>query len=105
MKKLLLTIDRWAPALISILTLFLVCVFGWWYSARQARVEGHVVALQNQLNLQMQSENQIRSEFAAVSKWMIAVHERGSAAGWKLPDIPISPVDKPKDKPKPQTKK
>lgn len=95
MRRILLSIDRWGPALISVVTFLFLSAFGWTYSAKVAKVEGQVTALQNQINNQAKMEDAIRSErdairaeMAGVTKWMIAVHERGSALGWDLPELP-----------------
>lgn len=107
MRPFLYSIDRWGPALVSVLTLFFLSAFGWSYSVKVARLEGRLEALQNQVNQQEETKTVLRNEITSLSKWMIAVHERGSAAGWKLPEIPVSQVTVRQNKPnsKPQTKK
>lgn len=47
MKRFLATVDRWGPALISVLALFVVCGIGWIYAERIAKLEGQVITLQD----------------------------------------------------------
>lgn len=88
MRRILFTIDRWGPAVVSVFTFIFLSAFGWTYSAKVAKLEGQVIALQNQVNTQVKAEDAIRLEMAGVTKWMIAVYERGSANGWDLPEMP-----------------
>ncbi len=84
MRRIFYSVDRWGPAVVAIIALFWCATIGWWNSAKIAKLEGQVIALQHQID----EQNLIRSEMAGVSKWMIAVYERGSANGWKLPELP-----------------
>lgn len=83
-RRLLDTVDKWAPLTVSVLALFLVVIMGWWYSERIARLEGKVSVLEHQ---------QLQVEVSAIKNWMIAVYERGEAKGWDLPDLPITKID------------
>lgn len=89
MKKIIQSVDRWGPAVVSVITLFLFAATSWWYSERIARLEGHIQSLQSQVNIHMQSEQSLRIELSGIKNWMIAVYERGSANNWNLPIIPI----------------
>lgn len=88
--RALSTIDRWGPGAIALLTLLIVIGIGWIYGERIARLEGEIRGLENQVEAHAQAESQARAELSAIRNWAVAVYERGSSAGWKLPDIPTS---------------
>jgi len=102
-RRLLYSIDRWGPAALSILTLFLAASLLWVYSVRIARLEGQVEALQHQADTYGARADAFKAEAAALRAWALAVYERGSAASWKLPEVPASqpvPIVVEKDKEK-----
>lgn len=84
MRRAIETVDRWGPAALSVVTLFLLAGSLWLYTEKVARLEGQVIALQNQIN----TREDIQKQIADTHKWMIAVYERGFAAGVKMPEVP-----------------
>lgn len=46
-KRLLSTVDKWGPLLVSVIALSILMVVGWWYSERIAKLEGQVLVLQD----------------------------------------------------------
>lgn len=87
------TIDRWGPGVVALLTLLSVVAVGWIYGERIARLEGEIRGLEKVIEVQAQSEAQTLTELSAIRNWAVAVYERGSSAGWKLPEIPASKPD------------
>lgn len=86
MRRLLYTVDRWGPAAISVLSLFLLAIVGWYYSERIANLEGKVTILQEQ----SQDRLELIREMNSYRAWMVAVYERVDRVGVKLPSPPES---------------
>lgn len=86
--KLWDTVDRWGPAVVSIITLLAVIAIGWMYSERTAHVEGQLESLHRQMDSYIRLDAARMDETAALRSWAIAVYERGSAHGWDMPKLP-----------------
>lgn len=84
------TIDRWGPGVVALLTLLSVAAVGWIYGERIARLEGEIRGLEKMIEAHAQAESQARTELNAIHNWAVAVYERGSSAGWRLPNVPES---------------
>lgn len=82
------TIDRWGPGAVALLSVLIVIGMGWIYGERIARLEGQIKGLENQIETHAQAESQARTDMNSIHNWAVAVYERGSAAGWELPDVP-----------------
>lgn len=68
MKKLLYTIDKWGPAVASVISLSIIIVFGWWYSVRIARLEGQIISTE-------QNETNLRIEIQTLQAYVINLKE------------------------------
>lgn len=88
MRRFLTTIDRWGPALVSVVALFVVCGIAWTYTERIARLEGMVTSQQNQLNACLQSSLAHQTELSGLNKWIVAVYAKLDASGWDIPPLP-----------------
>lgn len=73
MRRLLVTIDRWGPAAVSVIALFIVSVMLWWYSERIARLEGMVQSQRDQLNACQNVNRDQTAELSGVNKWLVSV--------------------------------
>lgn len=82
MRRFLYSIDRWGPGAVSVLTLFFLAVFGWWYSSKVARIEGEVSA-RNQVEISM------RMEIQTLQAYVVSLKETMIRSGIK--DVPPMP--------------
>lgn len=88
MRRFLSTIDRWGPALISVLALFVVCGIGWTYAGRIASVEGQTYSLQQELNRRVQLEIALRAEVQTWQAYVVVLQKRIIEQGLSVPDSP-----------------
>lgn len=73
MRRFISTIDRWGPALVSVLALFVVCGISWAYAERIARVEGKLDAQQQELNRRVQLEIALRTEIQTWQAYVVVL--------------------------------
>lgn len=95
MRKVIQAVDKWGPAAVALLALFIVAGMGWWYSERIAKLEGQVLIMQGLIRSHIDEEKVLRSDLRRIENWTVAVYERGSANNWDLPDIPTRKERKP----------
>lgn len=58
MKRLLVSVDRWGPALIAVITLFVLIAYGFGYEGRLNYLLGRIETLENELNRMERREHQ-----------------------------------------------
>lgn len=81
MRRLLSTVDRWGPAVLSVLSLFALCGMGWIYSTQIARLEGMVEA-------RLQMEASLRMEIQTWQAYVSSLEKVMIESGLQIPERP-----------------
>lgn len=81
MHRVLQSIDRWGPALVSVMTLFFLAVFGWSMSVKVSKIEG-------QLADKEQTELALRTEIQTLQAYVVSLKEAMIRAEIETPPTP-----------------
>jgi uncharacterized coiled-coil protein SlyX len=86
---LIRTVDRWAPCLIAVVTLFLVIGIGWINSERVAKLEG-MIAVQDKTISRL--DVSLREDVRMYQTYVLVLQRKMIEYGMQVPDL--KPTDK-----------
>jgi len=86
--KVWITVDRWGPMVVAVLTLFVVVFFGWHNSERVGRLEGLYRGLERDTESRDRREIALQSQIQTWQAYVNSLQKKLTEAGIKVPDPP-----------------